>query len=700
MEDNAEELPKESAEITPISSAESKKNNEDDLFKVPHGLISSKNKNSVSQNALNSSKLADPAELPQLNYTVPDWACEPPPEMNYGFDVIKSGTLLETIEFSKRRFPTYIVIGRLDVCDIQMNHPSISRYHCILQYGNDIMNRTEKGWHLYDLGSTHGTKLNKRRIPPEQYIRIRVGHVMQLGGSTRILNLVGPSSDTEAELDSSLTELRKMKEEKRLLKEEKTNDDTDVLPTTSESNTESFYDSDDEEYLYAKIREDYESDKNEEKYQKDPLKVLSHFFEQEGFEMNFSFTEVGTGSSRKWFCTIELPVDTATGQSLSASATCEGGKKNAQIACALDACRVLDMHGVLYRGTSMRKKAEKILAENDYYDSDEDPFLDRTGQIEKSRENRKRRAMEAQGKVAEEVYTYDSLLEKIAVIEEEMKAVGKSLSILSGTKSDTQNFVVDDDLDAYCRKLGSASQDSLSTRTEKSQLRLRLTELEHEKERLKKLAKIVKPVSLPELLPAGGSSTKVNTSGRTAGVAAVMKKIMQMRRNKEKTTESHSPENNVLDAANDAEKPFVIEEDDVEKPEHSPNQDLPSTSIAGGDEGVGIKSALDKNSLNEADATSTCVKVGAADIENNFTSATKDDLLAQDHVGQKTSEIRSNNVSSKKRRVRTRCERGEKKAAYDEQSLSYSDDYITWMPPEAQTGDGRTSLNDKFAGKY
>lgn len=40
-------------------------------------------------------------------------------------------------------------------------------------------------------------------------------------------------------------------------------------------------------------------------YNADPKKALAQFFEREGFDMNFDYSETGQGSSHKWICTIE-----------------------------------------------------------------------------------------------------------------------------------------------------------------------------------------------------------------------------------------------------------------------------------------------------------------------------------------------------------------------------------------------------------
>lgn len=51
-----------------------------------------------------------------------------------------------------------------------------------------------------------------------------------------------------------------------------------------------------------------------------------------------------------------------------------------------------------------RKRKAKNWEENDFYDSDEDTFLDRTGTIEKKREKRMK------AKVPEKAETYESLV--------------------------------------------------------------------------------------------------------------------------------------------------------------------------------------------------------------------------------------------------------------------------------------------------
>lgn len=59
-----------------------------------------------------------------------------------------------------------------------------------------------------------------------------------------------------------------------------------------------------------------------------------------------------------------------------------------------------------YRSIESRKKKSRNWEEEDYYDSDEDNFLDRTGTVERKREQR----MKLAGKCEEKVETYSSLV--------------------------------------------------------------------------------------------------------------------------------------------------------------------------------------------------------------------------------------------------------------------------------------------------
>lgn len=84
-------------------------------------------------------------------------------------------------------------------------HPSISRGHAVLQYGCN--SDSSPGWYIFDLDSTHGTFVNKHRVPPGRYIRLRVGYVLRFGSSTRILVLNGPQDDMEEETKETWSEL-------------------------------------------------------------------------------------------------------------------------------------------------------------------------------------------------------------------------------------------------------------------------------------------------------------------------------------------------------------------------------------------------------------------------------------------------------------------------------------------------------------
>lgn len=116
-------------------------------------------------------------------YTEPDWGGKADSSEEYSFDVLKSGTIIGNIPLKGQ---SYFVFGRLQSCDVTLEHPSLSRYHAVIQHSKEVSHTYEKGWYIYDLDSTHGTWVNKRRLKPKQYYRLKVGYVIKFGGSSRL----------------------------------------------------------------------------------------------------------------------------------------------------------------------------------------------------------------------------------------------------------------------------------------------------------------------------------------------------------------------------------------------------------------------------------------------------------------------------------------------------------------------------------
>lgn len=54
-----------------------------------------------------------------------------------------------------------IIVGRRPSCDIRLDFENVSGRHCILTFSNGT-------WHVRDLGSTNGTKVNGNKVSREQ----------------------------------------------------------------------------------------------------------------------------------------------------------------------------------------------------------------------------------------------------------------------------------------------------------------------------------------------------------------------------------------------------------------------------------------------------------------------------------------------------------------------------------------------------
>lgn len=232
-----------------------------------------------------------------------------------------------------------------------MEHPTISRFHAVLQYRPKTVvevldgegsekTSPEMGWYVYDLGSTHGTFINKQRLPPKVYIRIRVGHMLTLGLSTRKLIFHGPEEDAESESELTVTELK----ERRLQEIVSEKDREKMQAEEREKEGISWGMSEDAEEESDLSVNPYATTTNEELFLDDPKKTLRGYFEREGYDLEYKCDEVSTGT---FLCKVELPLDDGNGRSIVAEVTHKGRKKECVLQCALEACRILDRQGVL-----------------------------------------------------------------------------------------------------------------------------------------------------------------------------------------------------------------------------------------------------------------------------------------------------------------------------------------------------------------
>ncbi|KAI6648870.1 Kanadaptin [Oopsacas minuta] len=320
-------------------------------------------------------------------------------------------------------------------------------------------------------GSTHGCKINKNRIPQRTFVRVRTGHLIKFGESTRLYILEsndGYQAEVELEADREIEDFTKQKLEKEQNEEFISwGIELDSATGTKELTTDG---------------------EKEEFYKKDPKKYLKDFFEREGLEMRFDSDQLACGKNRIGFTVkLQLPLEDGNGCPLYADVTVEGKKRDAIRACALEACRMLDTSGILRetRYVSSRKRKSAVRAENDYYSSDEDSFLDRTGDLENKREKRLLKSRKTSG----EIENYSSLHTKLLAIQSEINEM--EFLIQNTEAKNTQKASENQDLEEFMKELNSKN----NTKSV-SKLKYKLSQLRSEEGRISKLESIAKPVEI------------------------------------------------------------------------------------------------------------------------------------------------------------------------------------------------------------
>ncbi|XP_043702106.1 kanadaptin [Telopea speciosissima] len=145
-----------------------------------------------------------PGEAPNIAvpYTIPLWSeapCHP-----FSLEVLKEGHIIDQFDVSKKGA---YMFGRVDLCDFVLDHPTISRFHAVLQFKKD------GDAYLYDLGSTHGTFVNKKQVKKMVYTELHVGDVIRFGQSSRLYIFQGPLELMPPEADLKNIRNAKIKEE-------------------------------------------------------------------------------------------------------------------------------------------------------------------------------------------------------------------------------------------------------------------------------------------------------------------------------------------------------------------------------------------------------------------------------------------------------------------------------------------------------
>ena len=96
---------------------------------------------------------------PPFQYLEPSWGGLP--DKSYSLEILKNGIIVDTFKLEGK---SHFTVGRLPICDVPFEHPSLSRYHAILQFKADMQAMCDSFIQYLDIAPSFDSTLVKESI--------------------------------------------------------------------------------------------------------------------------------------------------------------------------------------------------------------------------------------------------------------------------------------------------------------------------------------------------------------------------------------------------------------------------------------------------------------------------------------------------------------------------------------------------------
>ncbi|KAM0010187.1 putative peptidylprolyl isomerase [Helianthus debilis subsp. tardiflorus] len=631
-------------------------------------------------------------------YTIPSWS--EPPCHNYFLEVLKDGSIIDQLDVHEKGA---YMFGRVELCDFILEHPTISRFHAVLQFNKS------GGAFIYDLSSTHGTFINKNQVKKKVYVELHVGDVLRFGHSSRLYIFQGPSDLMPPEKDLKSIRNIKMRDERRdmeasLLRAKREAALADGISWGMDEDAVEEDEDDLDEITWQTFKG--QLTEKQEKTREKVLKRLEKIANMKKEIDAIRAKDIAQGGLTQGQQTQIARNEQRMAQVAEELENLEE-TLNDSIRESLGA-RVGRVHG---------KKKGATADDEDEYVSDEDDFYDRT----------KKKPSKQKGTDGKSVETADSLIEKKDAINKQIEEKKKLLADERNKVVPTNDDVAEtgDELDAFMSGLSSQL-----VHDKTKSIQNELDELHSELERVLYLLKIADPTGeasrkresvKPDIL-----KTPVVKTAPVDKAKKVQKQAADVATKASKKEES--PEVAVTNVTNATEpKPAVytvtkpqwlgaVETKETKKAEETPSvavepepesdefvdykdrkEVLVNTSdLENAAPGLIIrkrKQVEEKDkvkTVNSEPVESPVVDFAAEDAVALLLKHTRGIQATDDEEMQSSEAEKGNNGKKKAKKVKKVM--GPERPPF----LDSETDYEAWVPPKGQSGDGRTSLNDRL----